>query len=536
MRHRIRSRITPRITPSPRTRLRLRRHENGSGVRVVLGAAVQLIQLLQLLSARRARAAFISSNAKVLPVVEVDCCRRVLHTNSRPSRTSLRVHRVDVAVVGGGGGGEGGVVSVDPETRQVRFMHLTKEQDEELKRLGDREEQLMGSTHPIREMSPAVAALMQHPPQPYIGSTTKKSKGVGGGGATKGFGGGATKGFGKSGQREKGGTRSEPSSSSNSGEQPFVHFGDSKWTDMEQSYAHSLASDGLVCIENVLPDDLADRLREYLIDLRDRSRSAIEAGAITNSQDRFADVLLNQNRCDLKVPLGPAAVNDALRHLLAAVPRGTVLRNLIELVYEKHGSVGSQAALYELNCFMSQSGARRQLVHADIVSQSDDDRPSILGPDEPIMLTCFVALQDVDASMGPTYFIPGTHNLQAHRQFFETPDAVPPAPMFDSTKDELLGTRPAVMGTLKKGSCILFDPRTLHCAGANFCDDPAKTRALFYFSFKNPKVDSPGCPSCGGYGIPDAEFTLQQLCEELLAETKGDVSAFRKLAMLASNP
>jgi hypothetical protein len=221
MRHRIRSRITPRTTPSPR-RQRLRRHENGSGVRVVFGAALQLILLLQPLSARQARTAFISPNAKVLPVVEVDCCRRVLHT-----RTALRMHRVDVAVVGGGGGGggEGGVVSVDPETRQVRFMHLTKEQDEELKRLGDREEQLMGSTHPIREVSPTVAALMQHPPQPYIGSTTKKSKGVGGGGATKGFGGGATKGFGKSGQREKGGKRSEPSSSSNSGEQSFVRKG-----------------------------------------------------------------------------------------------------------------------------------------------------------------------------------------------------------------------------------------------------------------------------------------------------------------------
>jgi ectoine hydroxylase-related dioxygenase (phytanoyl-CoA dioxygenase family) len=429
--------------------------------------------------------------------------------------------------------GSGGVVSVDPETRRVRFMHLTKEQDDELKRLGDREERLMGSVHPIAEVVPTPVVPL---PSSTV-STAKKSKGGAGGGASRGFGGGATKGFGKAGQREKAGKRSEPSTMKGDSRSQ-VASGDSKWSAIEQSYAHTLAVDGLVCIENVLPHDAADRLRDYLIDLRDRSRSAIEDGAITHSHDRFADVLLNRNRCDLKVPLGPPAVNDALRHLLAS-SEGAVLRNLIELVYETHGSVGSQATLYELNCFMSQSGARRQLVHADIVCQNDDERPSILGPDEPIMLTCFVALQDVDASMGPTYFIPRTHNLEAHQQFFETPGAaVPPSssPLFDSTKDELLATRPAVMGTLKKGSCILFDPRTLHCAGANFCDDPARTRALFYFSFKNPKVDSPGCPSCGGYGIPDAEFTLQQLCDELSAEGTGDVSAFRKLAMLASNP
>ena len=39
---------------------------------------------------------------------------------------------------------------------------------------------------------------------------------------------------------------------------------------------------------------------------------------------------------------------------------------------------------------------------------------------EPILLTFFVALQDIDPSMGPTVFMPNTHNIRSHNVFFET--------------------------------------------------------------------------------------------------------------------
>lgn len=90
---------------------------------------------------------------------------------------------------------------------------------------------------------------------------------------------------------------------------------------------------------------------------------------------------------------------------------------------------------------------------------------------------------------------------------------------------------------LPKGSCIVFDPRVLHCAGANESSDPEHTRALFYMTFKNPKVDSPGCPSTSGYGISTAELTMNELVSDLLLMEKGvGEGPARRVPLLASAP
>jgi ectoine hydroxylase-related dioxygenase (phytanoyl-CoA dioxygenase family) len=290
-----------------------------------------------------------------------------------------------------------------------------------------------------------------------------------------------------------------------------------------KAYAKVLRKDGIVRIDNILPEALADSLKEYLVDLRARGTSDIENGIILDSQERFADVLLNQNRCDLKIPLGPQPVNRALAYIL----HQTAIRTLVEYVFDSYGGNGKDATLYELNCFMSNQGARRQLVHADNVCVEK----GLLSEAEPIMLTCFIALQDTDISMGPTTWILGTHNREAHAEFYGTGRTGTEG---ESSKDKLLRTRKKVVGTLAKGACAIFDPRTLHCAGANECQDPNMTRALFYISFKNPRVDHPGCPSCSGYGIADAELTLQELSDELATQSSGKPS--RRLDFVASFP
>jgi len=209
------------------------------------------------------------------------------------------------------------------------------------------------------------------------------------------------------------------------------------------------------------------------------------------------------------------------------------VRSVIESVFEAYQGQGKYASLWELNCFMSNSGARRQLVHADNVCLE----PVVgLEDGEPIILTCFIALQDTDPTMGPTVWMPGTHTIDAHNRFFETGrDKSSTKTDGYSPKNEILKSSKAVSGApLPKGSCVIFDPRVLHCAGANVCSDPTKTRALFYMSFKNPRVDHPGCPSTSGYGIATAELTLEQLVKELIHERNGEPA--RHLALLASSP
>lgn len=381
--------------------------------------------------------------------------------------------------------------------RRYRFMHMTKEQDQELKELGEGEAALMGKPHPLRA---------------HKVKTTSS--------AAAGFGGSASPGNRNS--KKKKTKRKNKESGKPADEDTVLE-------EHARAHAKVLRTEGIVRIDNVLTDELADVLKNYLVDLRARSTADVEAGLIQDSQERFADVLLNQNRCDLKIPLGPEPVNNALSHML----KRTCIRRLVECVYENYGQVGSEATLYELNCFMSNSGARRQLVHADNVCVPPT--PGLL-PEEPIMITIFVSLQDIDESMGPTTFIPGTHNLDSHVAFYETEKDTSPetSAIGESSKDRLLRTRKSVLGTLPKGACAVFDPRVLHCAGGNTCSDPDKTRALFYLSFKNPRVDHPGCPSCSGYGIADAELTIRELADGLEASQAGRPNL--KLTALACYP
>ena len=389
-------------------------------------------------------------------------------------------------------------------------MYMNKEQDELLQEKGNYEESCMKKPTPLKAKK--------------IRNTSSTSgSGIGGGFGGGGGGVGKKK---KGGKKQKGVARAGGFAKSGNGDtiDNATTENDAALVSETQQHAQRLMADGLVRIDNVLDPKLCDDLRDYLIDLRSRATADLESGVLQDSQERFADVLLNQNRCDLKIPLGPPPVLNALHHLLSTKSNAAIVRRVMEHVYEKYGSNGSLATLYELNCFMSNSGARRQLVHADSVCL--EPTPGLKDASEPIMLTCFIALQDTDATMGPTIWIPGTHNMESHHVFFETGEQGKESTKTDtfSPKEKLLRSEKSVVGTLPKGACVIFDPRTLHCAGANTCEDPGKTRALFYMSFKNPKVDFPGSPSTSGYGIVNADLTIQNLANELEADQNGEAA------------
>jgi Phytanoyl-CoA dioxygenase (PhyH) len=429
-----------------------------------------------------------------------------------------------------------GEVDVDGDgstPKRRRFMYMTEEEDQILKAKGDAEASLMQKAKPLKPFK------------------FRQSGGFGGG--SEGTGRGGKPGFGvnKTTSKSKKDHQKQQGTSKTSADAYQQTDPDMA---MVQALTQALKTDGIVRIENVLSPEKADNLRDYLVDLRARSKDEVEAGTIKDSQQRFADVLLNQNRCDLKIPLGPKPVHEALLDLLMKDNGNTqdhtdsvqhrslsLVRKVVEYTFETYGGIGKDASLWELNCFMSNSGARRQLVHADNVCL--DPVPGLHPPgdsraDEPILLTCFVALQDIDSTMGPTIWMPGTHTLDAHNRFFETGrDITSTKTDSCSPKNDILRASPAVVGApIPKGSCVIFDPRVLHCAGENACADPEKTRALFYVSFKNPKIDNPGCPSTSGYGISTAELTLEELVSDLILYEAGEGSSARRIASIASFP
>ena len=251
----------------------------------------------------------------------------------------------------------------------------------------------------------------------------------------------------------------------------------------------SLVRDGVVRIDGVLSEATAAALRTEVIAMRDAARAAVAGGA--PPEDHFADVLLNDRRCDLLLPLhGARSVQLALRELLVGGGGGgatasTPLRKVLS------GALGDGAVLYELAALVSEPGAPRQPVHPDNPYQ----------PCTPL-LTCFIALQDIGAEMGATAFVPGTHTAAAHAEF-EDP----------ASRDALLARAPSSAALLCAGDAALFDSRTLHCGGAN---DAARgaTRALFYVSFRNPRAER-AVGNVGSLRRDVKPLALRELCGKL---------------------
>ena len=213
--------------------------------------------------------------------------------------------------------------------------------------------------------------------------------------------------------------------------------------------------------------------------------------------ERFANVLLRTNRCDLTIPVGTdhPIVTSALFESLSKSPIGAIISSIF----------GNDAILHEFSCLMSDVGSQRQVIHPDT--------PFIQGKG-PVLYTCFIALQDVTLDMGPTTWLPRTHTKEIHDAFTAGTES----------KDELLKTQPAVLGLLPKGSCGIFDSRLLHCGSANKASDPSKSRALFYFSFKNPTVGYTGNPASIRAELGSAEVTLGSLMDDLDLFGKGEGS------------
>lgn len=246
-------------------------------------------------------------------------------------------------------------------------------------------------------------------------------------------------------------------------------------------YAEVLRREGVVRIDGVFEDDeFTDALRASVLTLKEQAEDDVSQNRVPH-QDRFAKCLLSDNRCDLLLPLESTYLQAA--KLLLASPVGSTLEC----------SLGPEATLYELACLISSPGASRQNVHPDHPCL---DVPG-LAPQEPLCVSCFVALHDIDLSMGPTVWIPRTQDRKSHDCFrrIRVEDVFSEV----SPKDELLRTRPSKVGLIPKGAAVLFDSRLLHCGGSNTSEN--QTRALFYFTFKNPKVGFPGNTGSLGYGL-----------------------------------
>jgi hypothetical protein len=241
-----------------------------------------------------------------------------------------------------------------------------------------------------------------------------------------------------------------------------------------------LVKDGIVKLDGVLEQELCDiclnQINQSLLD--SDFQTANEKGGELSSFVGFGNVLSRDKRYDMYIP-NEGPYKQALASMLG---KGSAMGDLFISMFG-----GKSAFFHELSALISDSGSASQPIHPD--TEYTDEAP---------LYTCFVALQDVDDSMGPTVFLPRTHNRDVHERHKAT-----------KTKDALLAESEYRLGLLKKGDVAIMDSRTLHSGGANLSLNPERRRVLLYLTLRNP-LYSGEYPPCGslipGLSISTAEF------------------------------
>ena len=194
--------------------------------------------------------------------------------------------------------------------------------------------------------------------------------------------------------------------------------------------ATRLVQDGVARVDGVLPAALAADVRTVAL-----------AAAVPRAQRQ-------------EVPL--SLKSDAVASAAAAVAASPVGRALEDLC-------GGDAPLFDLCAVVSAPGAPIQPLHSDLGFDGAEAAP---------LYTCFVALQDAPAALGPTEFCLGSHvDADAHNALHE--GAL---------------SRDAVPFPLAVGAAVLFDPRIAHRGGPNSSE---RHRAYLSMTFANPRGSAP---------------------------------------------
>ena len=309
-----------------------------------------------------------------------------------------------------------------------------------------------------------------------------------------GFGGGG----GSMGKKNKGNKKKgAKSSKNNSGGTSSIPLSYSKFNAKVDVSGHGaiLQKNGVARVNNVLSSSTAENLLKYVDDLKLQSEEEVASGKVPQLS-RFTRVLLKSNRCDLLLPFDTE--NDAIMQALYELLGDGKSSNLGAVGSVVESAISSDAELYELACLISDPGSDRQVIHPDIAHQGILQKRT--GP----LITCFVALQDIDQSMGPSEFLLGTNTAEYHEKLND-----------HSLRDDMLETVPSKISLLQEGDCSIFDATTLHCGTAN---KSQQRRRLFYFTFRSLAMEDPRTSNNPGSIRPEvkeAKLSLGNIRKEI---------------------
>ena len=268
------------------------------------------------------------------------------------------------------------------------------------------------------------------------------------------------------------------------------------------SHVSSLHRDGFVVIRGAVPPEMCARARAAALQELDVCKG-------TPSYHFWKQIVYPVN-------------NPKHRYELLLMPTPP-LEELVRAVVSEFRSlytslITPDGALVEFGAIISEPGARQQDVHSDIPFS-----------DQTLLYTTFIALQDIDPSLGPTCVFPATHTEEFHARarrvsmewaagageevslslprFF---DLLIPDWLSTTTLRPPFDEIPAEQMTLRAGDILIYDTRLYHFGGANCAtvgDDDAKRRVLLQFSFLAPNPQTGRVDFEGSYVslAPDLE-------------------------------
>jgi len=186
-----------------------------------------------------------------------------------------------------------------------------------------------------------------------------------------------------------------------------------------------LAADGVVRLDSVLS---AGRCADCVLALDAALAAAVAAGRDRHAPGResgFGNVDAPSHRWDIYMDGFEENYWKSFEEMLGG---GTPLCALFGDVFR-----GRDAAFHELAGLISDPGAESQRVHPDTVFQ-ENGCP---------LYTCFVALQDTEAAMGPTHFVRGSHCAAAHASLRHS-------------RDDYLASCTYSHALLRKGDAVVY--------------------------------------------------------------------------------
>ncbi len=269
-------------------------------------------------------------------------------------------------------------------------------------------------------------------------------------------------------------------------------------SDDPDGYGAVLQKDGVVRINQVLSNDTAEKLAKYIDEQKVIYEQEIADGLVPELS-RFTRVLLKNNRWDVLLPLFDPETKDDDDSIIQQALYEVLLEN-DSVANVIKSTLGSDAELYEFACLISDPGSDRQVFHPDIAFQGEKQIRT--GP----LLTCFIALQDVDEKMGPTEFLPQTNTQHYHDLLNDV-----------SKRDDMLSTVTSKLSLLQAGDCTIHDATTLHAGSANRSEKNQRRR-LFYFTFRSLSMEDPRTWNNPGSIRPelkDKHYNLQYTQQQL---------------------